>query len=139
MPYSSNLSDVLSRMRAARDAALIAQAEVVRTAVKEGVRGGYVTGAFVTGHALNSVKRTEPYDGEGGRAVSVFSDVKYMLFWEVGFVPARGVFSPGIGRLTQGPIGMRRKEVWAPALYNTTPEQLAAFNRVFARFMGQIA
>jgi hypothetical protein len=111
-------------MSAARDAALIAQAEVVRSAVKEGVRGGYKTGAFTTGHALNSVKITAPYDGEGGRAVSVYSDVDYMLYWE-------------IGHLNTYTRKFERKEVWHPALLNTTPEQLAAFNRVFARFMGE--
>lgn len=137
MGYQSNLPTVRARMEQARDAGLIAAAEVVRTEVKEGIRGGYTTGRFVTGHALNSVKRTEPYDSAEGRAVSVYSELNYVMFWEVGFVPARGVFSPGLGRNTQGPIGMQRKEIWAPALISTTPAQLAAFNRVFARFMGE--
>ena len=137
MSYRSKLPAVQGQMNRARDAGLVAAAQVVINAVKQGLRGGYTSGAFVTGHVMNSVTRTEPADENGVRVIRVGSDVDYALFWEVGFVPARGVFSPGIGRSTQGPIGLQRKEVWVPALLRTAPEQAAAFARVFARFMGQ--
>lgn len=137
MGYTSNLAAVRAQLEQARDAGLIAAAQVVVNRVKQGLRGGYTTGQHVTGHVMSSVTRTDPVDENGVRVIRVGSDVDYALFWEVGFVPARGVFSPGLGRTTQGPIGMQRKEVWLPALMETAPEQAAAFARVFARFMSQ--
>lgn len=124
--YQSNWDSVRARLAAARDAGLVAAAEVVRTAVKEGLRGGYKSGAFVTGNVLNSVQITPPMDDEGGRAVRVFSDVDYALFWE-------------LGHLNLFTRKFERKEVWHPALISTTAAQLDAFNRVFARFMGEAA
>ena len=122
--YKSNLPNVLAQMARARDAGLVAAGEVVRTEVKKGLRGGYTSGAFVTGNVWNSVRRTDPMDTEQGRGVAVFSEVNYALFWEVGH---QNLFTGKYERV----------EVWHPALLNTAPEQLAAFNRVFARFMGE--
>jgi len=122
-------------MEQARDAGLIAAAEVVKTGVKLGLRGGYTSGLYVTGHVWNSVTRTEPADENGVRVIRVGTDVSYALYWELGFIPARGVFSPGLGRNTQGPIAIQRKEIWVPTLYRTAPAQAAAFARVFERFM----
>ena len=71
-------------MNAARDAALIAAAEVVRTEVKLRLRGGYTSGQFVTGNVWNSVKLSAPTDDPEGRGVRVYTDVTYALYWEVG-------------------------------------------------------
>lgn len=135
MPYQSNLPAVRAQMERARDAGLIAAAQVVVNEVKQGLRGGYMSGAFVTGNVMGSVTRTEPADENGVRVIRVGTDVEYALFWELGFAPAPGVFSPGLGRGQLGPTQFRRKEVWVPALFRTANEQAAAFSRVFARFM----
>ena len=121
--YKSNLPQIEQRMRAARFAGLIASAEVVINAVKEGLRGGYTSGRFVTGHVLNSVNRSEPGEDGRGAFILVGTDVNYALFWEVGH---QNIFT---GRF-------ERKEVWMPAFLRTRPDQLAAFQRVYARFMG---
>jgi hypothetical protein len=134
--YRSNLPNVKSQMQRATEAGLIAAAAVVENKVKEGLAGGYTTGNFVTGTSVSSVNHSEPEVGPNGAFILVGTDVMYALFWEVGFVPARGVFSPGIGGSTHGPIGMQRKEVWLPALFSTRAEQLAAFQRTYQRFMG---
>jgi hypothetical protein len=47
----------------------------------------------------------------------------YALFWEVGH---HNLFTRRF----------ERKEVWMPALLSTRAEQLAAYQRVYARFMG---
>ena len=122
--YQSNLPAVLAKMNAARDAALIAAAEVVRTEVKLRLRGGYTSGQFVTGNVWNSVKLSAPTDDPEGRGVRVYTDVTYALYWEV-------------GHLNTFTRKYERKEVWHPALLETAPQQMAAFNRVFARFMGE--
>lgn len=124
--YQSNLAAVLEQMNAARDAALIAAGEVVRTEVKRRVIKGYTTGAFVTGETAASVKITVPYDGPAGRAVSVYTELMTALYWAAGH----------LNRFTRK---YERVDHWTPSLTETTPDQLAAFNRVFARFMGQSA
>lgn len=122
MSYTSNFAAVRARMEQARDAGLIAMAEVVKTEVKLGLRGGYTSGAFVTGHVWNSVTRTDPVDENGVRVIRVGSDVSYALYWE-------------LGHLNLFTKKFERKEVWVPALYRTAPAQAAAFARVFERVM----
>lgn len=123
MSYQSNLPSIEQRLRAARMAGLIAAAEVVVNAVKEGLRGGYTSGLFVTGNVMNSVNRSEPEQNADGAFILVGTGVDYALFWEVGH---NNIFTRRF----------ERKEVWMPALLSTRAEQLAAFQRVYARFMG---
>ena len=123
MAYQSNLAAVQAQMHRARDAGLIAAAQVVVNAVKEDLAGGYTSGAFVTGNVLNSVTRTDPTDENGVRVIRVGSDVDYALFWEIGH---RNLFTRRF----------ERNEVWVPALLRTAQQQADAFARVFARFMG---
>lgn len=124
MAYTSNFAAVRAQMERARDAGLIAAAHVVINRVKDGLRGGYKTGAFVTGNVMSSVTRTDPVDENGVRVIRVGTDVNYALFWELGH---ENLFT---GKF-------ERKEVWVPALVETAQEQALAFARTFARFMTQ--
>jgi hypothetical protein len=123
MTYKSNLPQITARLRQARSAGLVAAAEVVIGRVKEGLRGGYTSGAFVTGNVLNSVNRSEPMEDERGAHILVGTDVDYALYWEVGH---QNIFTRRF----------ERKEVWVPALFASRAEATAAFQRVFQRAMG---
>lgn len=123
MSYSSNLPQVTARLRAASSAGLLAAAAVVENKVKDGLRGGYTSGRFVTGHVLASVNHSEPALDANGAYILVGTDVLYALFWEVGH---QNLFT---GRF-------ERVEIWMPALLSTRAEQLAAYQRAFARHMG---
>jgi len=109
-------------MEQARDAGLIAAAEVVKTEVKRGLRGGYTSGAFVTGNVWNSVTRTDPTDENGVRVIRVGTNVMYALYWELGH---QNLFTRKFERV----------EVWMPTFLSTADRQALAFARVFARFM----
>ena len=124
MPYRSNLPGVTAQMDRARDAALIASAQIVINEVKEKLAGGYTSGLFVTGNVLNSVTRTEPIDENGVRTIRVGTNVNYALFWEIGH---RNLFSRRF----------ERKEVWVPALLSTAQRQADAWARTYARFLSQ--
>lgn len=120
MPYESNLPAVVQRLRAARFAGLIAAAEVYIGAMKEAMRGGYTSGAFVTGFAMNSIGRSEPEDNPGGAFILVGTSVMYMLFWEVGH---QNLFTRKFERV----------ERWMPTFLQTRQEQTAAYLRAFGR------
>ena len=77
--YQSNLPAVAAKLRAARFAGLVAAANVVVNAVKEGLRGGYTSGAFVTGFVLNSVTNSEPAEDANGAFILVGSNVNSEL------------------------------------------------------------
>jgi hypothetical protein len=121
--YKSNLPTLEARFRQARAAGLIGAAEVVVGAVKQGLKGGYTSGDFVTGHVMASVNRSEPMEDAEGAHILVGTDVMYALFWELGH---QNLFTRKF----------ERKEVWMPALLSTRSEQLAAFQRVYQRFIG---
>ncbi len=123
MAYQSNLPAVRTQLQKATEAGLLAAAAVVENEVKTGLRGGYTSGNFVTGHVLASVTHSEPSLGPSGAFILVGTDVMYALFWELGHM---NLFTRKF----------ERKEVWMPALLSTRAEQLAAFQRVYQRFMG---
>jgi len=123
MPYSSNLPQVTAKMNAGTSAGLLAAAAVVENKVKDGLRGGYTSGRFVTGHVLASVNHSEPALDANGAYILVGTDVMYALFWEVGHM---NLFTRRFERV----------EVWMPALFSTRGEQLAAYQRAYARAMG---
>jgi hypothetical protein len=121
--YQSNLSDVMAKLRAARFAGLVAAAQVVINAVKESLRGGYTSGAFVTGFVLNSVNRSEPSEDAQGAFILVGTNVNYALFWEVGHM---NVFTRKF----------ERQERWMPAFLKTRQQQADAYLRAFTRVWG---
>jgi hypothetical protein len=123
MSYQSNLPAVKTRLQQATDAGLLAAAAVVENKVKEGLRGGYVSGLFVTGHVMSSVNHSEPEIGPNGAFILVGSDVMYALWYEVGhFNVFRRQFT--------------RVEKWMPAFLNSRGEQLSAFQRAYQRALG---
>lgn len=124
MTYQSNLPTIRGRMRQAVDGGLLAAANVVETKVKEGLRGGYTSGDFVTGLVLNSVTHSEPTLGGAGAYILVGTWVSYALYWELGH---QNLFTRRFERV----------EIWMPALLSTRAQQLAAFQRVFQRIMNE--
>lgn len=124
MPYKSNLPAVEAQMNRARDAALIAAAQVPLNAIKEELAGGYTSGDFVTGASLNAATRTDPVTEDGVRVIRIGTNLLYNLFWEIGHL-----------NLFTGKF--ERKEIWVPKLLSTAQEQALAFARTFARFMDQ--
>lgn len=135
MAYRSNLPNTIARVNRARDAALIAAAEVVRTAVKDEHRGGYTSGLLVTGNEISKIVLGELRNYPGGREISVTTaqvDPPYPFWWATGFVPARGVFSPGLGPNTQGPVAMMKVDHWTPAAAKSASGARAEYDRVYA-------
>jgi hypothetical protein len=117
--YKSNLPAVKAEMHRRIEGALIAGANVLRTAVMLGLRGGYKSGAFVTGKVMNSVT-IGPVEWQGNSAtIRVGSNVKYALYWEVGH---KNIFTRKF----------ERKEVWRPAMEQSAPR----IREVIGKFIG---
>jgi hypothetical protein len=135
--FRSNLSAFLRDSDNAEQAGLKAGAYVLSNAVKRNLKGGYTTGDFVTGASVNHVTIGQVFYEGRGWAIKVGTDLLYNLYWEVGFTPARGVYSPGIGRNTQGPIMFQRVEKWRPALVDNREEIRAAYTRVYEARMSR--
>lgn len=123
MSYRSNKAQVGRMLHEARVAGLTAAGMRIVRAVQDGLRGGYTSGAFVTGTNTSSVVMTEPQRLRGVWAVLIgtsIDDPPYPVYWELGHL---SIFS---GR-------WERKEVWGPALRNNADKAQAAFVRVFRR------
>lgn len=123
--WTSRIGQTKVRTAAAIDAGLAAAAQVVVNRVKQDLRGGYISGDFVTGLNTASVIKTEPFTRGGERTILVgtsIHDPEYPLYWEVGHVNA----------FTRK---FERKEIWRPALMDTKERQYRAFQRVSARVM----
>lgn len=103
MPFTSNLDADMARALAAVDAGLRAGGYYLANRIKEQLAGGYTSGDFVTGHVLNSVTLSEPYDEGNARVLEVGTDVDYALFWEMGF---DSIFSRHYERV----------EIWRPTM-----------------------
>lgn len=136
MGWSSKIPALVQRLEQADRQGLTAAQQVVLNQVKRDLRGGYTTGDFVTGASVSAATKSEPERTDTGHVGRVGTNLLYNLFWEIGFTPARGVFSPGMNRITQGPIQHQRKEIWVPALYSTRDQQIAAYRRVMLRALG---
>jgi DNA-binding Lrp family transcriptional regulator len=118
MSYRSNRAAIEARLARARSAGLIAAATVYVNAVKLGLRGGYTSGAFVTGNVINSVTRSEPDLVRG--EILVGTNVLYALYWELGHI---NLF---LRRYV-------RKEVWMPALSESAARMRDAYAVAFRR------
>lgn len=126
MAYTGSMAGAFtSRHDRAVKAALQAGAQVVVNGLKDekplGVRGGYTSGAFVTGNVLNSIFITDPQQDRGWH-ILVATDVMYAVYWEFGHY---NVFSRKY----------ERQERWLPTLQRTSENVLAAAQRVYTRFM----
>jgi hypothetical protein len=101
--------DFARRKAEAVDAALRACAYVPYNLIKRAMAGGYTSGDFVTGRALNSVTISDPYDGDRGRAIDIGSDLDYVMCWEVGH---HNIFTRRFEQV----------EIWRPAMDATQDE-----------------
>lgn len=108
----------------ARRQGLIASARVMVRAVKRGLRGGYTTGDFVTGNVQNSVTHSQPSEiGDGEYEILVGTNVKYAVYWEVGW---RHYIS---GKFYRVPI-------WEQAFIDTQQAASDEYTRVVERELG---
>lgn len=141
MAYSSNLPAVRAQMAHARDMGLIAAAEVGITNTRNAFTPDYYTGGqYSEGATRAAVTRTEPFDGPEGRAIKYGTNLKYNLWYEVGFNQRLWVwFDEKRGRWYSrpGPTRFVRKPIWMPVFVDSQPEMVAAFDRTFWRFMNQ--
>lgn len=136
--WTSQLPDYKAREERAQQAALIASAKVLERALKEEfAKPYYVTGEFSTGKVRRSIRRTQPYVIEPGKwGIRVGTNVFYARFWELGFVPAPGVFSPGMGTGVQGPVMVRRVEKVRPATVASRVQVAKAYSEAYVRALG---
>lgn len=128
MPYTGSMAGAFaSRHTRATDAALEAAAQELINGLKEqkplGLAQGFTSGAFVTGNLLNSIFSTEPYTENGTRHIAVYTDVMYAVYWEY-------------GHLNLFTRKYERQERWGPTLRRKSDDMVAAYARVYSRFMG---
>jgi hypothetical protein len=130
MSYTGSMAGTFAtRHRKATDDALVASAQELINGLKDpkplGLRGGYTSGAFVTGNLLGSIQATDPYTDKGVRAILVFTDLAYAEYWD----RERGHYN----------IFSRRQEQesrWKPTLRRKDEDILAVYARVYRRSMG---
>lgn len=84
MTWTSRIPAVQAAMDQALMDGLTAAAQHYANEVKQDLRGGYTSGAFVSGNVINSVA-VDPGQRRGDvLEARVGTDVMYALFWEVG-------------------------------------------------------
>lgn len=103
---------------------VIAAAYILVNAVKRALKGGYTSGAFVTGHVINSVTRGTPFREGMGWTIEVGSNLNYALFWEIGHH----------NRWTRK---YERVEKWRPAFMDSRPAMAEAYARQWERTMSK--
>jgi hypothetical protein len=137
MSYTGGMASTFeARHKRATDAALEAGAQELINGLKDqnplGLAGGYKTGAFVTGNLLGSLDKTDPYTHEGVRAISVYTDLVYAEIWEG---PPGSKWESGHYNIFSRKQEQPRKR-WYPTLHRKQEDILAAYWRVYKRFMG---
>lgn len=103
---------------------LVAAAYVLVNSVKRALKGGYTSGAFVTGNVINSVTRSAPMRGGMGWSISVGTDLDYALFWEIGH---HNLFTRRFERV----------EKWRPAFMDSREDLRAAYARTWEKAMAK--
>jgi hypothetical protein len=138
MSYTGSMAGTFAqRHTRAVDAALEAAANELINGLKDekplGLNKGYTSGDFVTGDLLNSIQATNPYTSAGTRHISVYTDLMYAVYWEYGHY---NVFVAG-GSTTIGgnDAAYVREERWYPTLIRKDEDIMAAYSRVYKRFM----
>jgi hypothetical protein len=127
MPYTGSMAGAFrSRGERATSMALQAAAQVMVNGLKdpkpEGLRGGYTSGAFVTGNVLNSIFVAGPFRDADGQAIYVATDVMYAVYWEFGH------YNIFLRRYIREPR-------WGTTLQRKAGDAIAAYRRVYAREM----
>lgn len=129
MSYTGSMAATFrARHDRATDDALKAAAQVVVNGLKEqkpqGLRGGYTSGAFVTGATLGSIFITEVFQGPSGeKFILIATDSMIAVYWEYGHV---NLFTRKY----------EREERWRPTLERKYDDAMAAYARVYQRSMG---
>lgn len=120
--WTSNLPRFREAHAASVDAALRGAGMVVTNAVKVALRGGYRSGAFVTGASIQAVQMSEPTTEEGVRVIRVGTHLMYNLFWELGHYSA-------------WTRKYEREEKWRPAFEATATQQSSTFAAIYTAQM----
>lgn len=132
--YKSNAEKVIGLLKKARNNGMIAAAALLQKAVRQGLQGGYTSGAFANNWNVAHVFVGNLIQRTNGTEIHVFTDLKYPLYWELGHV---NLFIDGRiyvgGSKRESPI--RRKEVWSPAFHDSHQEQMDEFGDAFRRVM----
>lgn len=143
MSWTSNVPAIKAKMREATDEGLRAAAQVGVNATQKALAGGWARMAWPgppspTGTLSASVRHGEPFDAGTSRAILYGTDVRYAIWWELGFNKWPARFSEKLQRWYSypGPTTFYRHEVWVPLFYQLRPEFLAASQRAYARVFG---
>lgn len=122
--FKDHRAAFLRALAAAQDKALIAGATVLKNAVKRGLRGGYTSGDFVTGTAMNSVV-LGPVERTGdGASIQVGTPLDYPMYWE-------------LGHLNLFTVNYERVPIWEPAYLDNRERVMETYDRVLkARLKG---
>ena len=116
--WTRRVPDIGDRFEGAMVSGLLAAAYVYYAELKRRLAGGYTSGAFVTGHLLNSITIAPPVFEGSDLVVRVGTQLLYALAWEVGH---NNLFTRRF----------ERQERWFPTAVDTEPAQQAAFARHF--------
>jgi hypothetical protein len=124
--YQNRLPEMAAKLRQAMTEGVVAAAAEPANAIRLRLRGGYTSGAFVTGLSSASVTQSEPTVTSDGAHVRVGTNVKYAPYWEFGH---HNAFTRKYERV----------EVWRPGFLDSVPAAERAFLEVFQRVMGDTA
>lgn len=122
--WTSNLDTFNRDDDDAQEMAIIAVAYVLVNAVKRALKGGYTSGAFVTGETINSVTRGTPFREGMGWSIEVGTNLMRALFWEIGH-----------NNLFTGKY--EREERWRPAFMDSRDAMAATYAREYQRRMAK--
>lgn len=126
MTLVSRLPEFTDALNEAVDAGLFAMGYLYANEVKRRTAGGFTSGDFVTGAALNAITVTDPYtDDDGARAIQVYSDLEpnYPLYWELGH---HNIFTRRFERV----------EIWRPVSVDLASQLQAVFQSTVQARMG---
>jgi hypothetical protein len=115
--FKDHSAAFLAALERGQAKALFAAATVIKNAVKRGLRGGYTSGDFTTGHNLRSISISPPeFDGRG-TTIRVGTPLLYPLYWEIGH---HNIFTRKFERVP----------IWEPAYLDNRAEAFEAYSRV---------
>jgi hypothetical protein len=115
--FKDHSAEFLRALREAQGKALRSGAMVLKNAVKRGLRGGYTSGDFTTGHAMRSITIGVPQFDDNGGSIQVGTPLLYPLFWEIGH---HNIFTRRFERV----------QVWEPAFKDSRLEVLEVYSRM---------
>jgi hypothetical protein len=136
MSYTGSMAKTFAQRHAkATDDALRAGAQELINGLKDpkplGLRGGYTSGAFVTGNLLGSIQATDPYTEKGTRHISVYTDVPYAEMWEG---PPGSKWEKGHYNIFTRKV--MQVKVWEPTARRKDEDVHRVYARVYKRSMG---